>query len=171
MPNATTPAVSSFDRFVFPLGASPVALRFLSDDGERAVAEVATLAVGRTGGACICGSMRNRQVTKDLRLTEAVERKRSSRPASIALALPLLIPGSRKDERLMSVCRSSTGGDENSPTSSVKVVGATGSHTQAARVALDLRVHHLSLPQAPLPSRVLYHLRDLVATERPYTQS
>ena len=36
-------------------------------------------------------------------LTEAEERKRSSRPRSIALTLLLLVPGSKKDERLMSM--------------------------------------------------------------------
>lgn len=97
-----TPAVSTLGRFVFPFDAAPVALRFFSDSGETEVAEGSTSTVRRIGGACIYGKMRNKQVRKDLKLTEAVERKRSSRPVSIAFVFPLLVPGSRKDERLMS---------------------------------------------------------------------
>ncbi len=78
-----TPAESDFDFFVFPVGVSSVALRFLSDGAvEVAAARVEAAGTMGRGGA-----------------TAVLERKRSSRPLSMALAFPLA--GKSSDERLM----------------------------------------------------------------------
>lgn len=79
-----TPAESDFDFFAFPLGVSSDALRFLSDG----IAEVVVAAGAEEAGTIGRGGA-----------TAALVRKRSSRPLSMTLALPLA--GKSSDERLM----------------------------------------------------------------------